>query len=290
MVQVKLSAKHDPRTQEVLENLGREAQKTFGTMIIPFTTIFEAQQRAFKTILPIQNSLTQLAKTIAPAMGTINRLVTSLPQITSPVFERETFFIPPPVRPLSANDVAELVVEKLRGKTITLSTIPPNKKNSILGIPNDKNWSDLEMCFKNESELTILCNGQKIGDYDYIDLGLCRHNTKPAKPDYQWELLKQLATIFELGDKLFVPTIANLADHLKIHEDQVVKRLSLLSKKLSVALGMTGSPFYPYSKDGRYGPKFILRPVAALRGNGELHASGGTYRDDLVGETPEYDI
>jgi hypothetical protein len=286
MVKVKLLCKPDPKTQEMFDNLGREIQKTYDSMKAPFEAMFRARQEALKTIFPIQNSLVQLANDVAPTIAVFERLINNTPAISFPAFEyKETVSIPylPPLRPASANDIAELVVKKLRDEKI--STIPLLNTRPVLKIPASKTWKNIELCFKNESELTVSCDCERIGDFDYISLGLYRQNTKIRKPDHQWELLRQLAVISELGAN-FIPSTDNLARELKINKDNLIRRIAILSKKLRVAAGLTEDPFIPYDPSIGYKTKFSLRPESILRGNGELHRSGGTYLDNLVAEEP----
>lgn len=113
MAQVKLLSKPNPETQEMFENFGREIQKTYDSMKAPFEAMFEARQQAIKTFLPIQNSLIQLANSVAPTIATFEHLANSIPSTTLPVFEKEMFFLTPPTRPLSADDIVGLVDKKL---------------------------------------------------------------------------------------------------------------------------------------------------------------------------------
>jgi hypothetical protein len=293
MIQVKLLAKQDPKTTEMFEDFGREIQKTYDSMKAPFEAVFDARQQALKTFLPIQNSLIQLANSVAPTIATFEHFVNNMPSIKFPALEyKETFSIPyvPPVRPLSANEIAELVVRKLSDKETVSRTIAQPDNSPAIKLPKDKNLARLELSFIGPSIIAIRYEDQHIGNYDYSNLGLCRRNTKSTTSDYQWALLKQLAIIFEYGDKMFIPTVANLASHLNIPSAQLTKRMSILSKKLSIVLNITEDPFFPYNPDRGYKLKFKLRPEAILRGDGELHRSGGEYRDGLTSEDDKYSI
>lgn len=156
-------------------------------------------------------------------------------------------------------------------------------KCAVVELPSDTRWEHLELRFKDPHTLSVFYKGRRMRDCDYSDLGFARKNTRDRKPDKQWGLLIQLSIIAE-QKKIMVPTTENLSRSLNITKAALQKNKQALARKLSSALGIVDSPFNFYDTHCGYQLKCKLRSESLLRGDGELHRSGGRLLDNAIQE------
>lgn len=145
-------------------------------------------------------------------------------------------------------------------------------------------WEDIEMKFKNEFEVEIFIKGKFYKDTNYEELGFYRSGTKDKHPDVQWHFLTILSVCQEQAKTQ--ATIDNMASSLERYLNKKVSRemceqiKSKLSKKLQEKFGIDEEPFCPYKEHGFYQPRFKLKPVPSLRGDGEPFITKTPYDDN----------
>ena len=254
-----------------------EAQKSAAAMMERMRPFFEDAQEISRRIEryyePIARTVARFQEAAIPALETA---LAHYRVSTEFAWSHSTELFVAPVY------YAEPTYSCLDPRTVeTPSTVP------IVNLPNNARWDDgkLEARFKDPHTLTVLYSGKLVGNYGYCDLGFARENTKGREFDKQWKLLTQLAIISEYRmSSRIVPTPQVMAVHLNASPEAVYKIKSSLSKKLQVAFGISGHPFHPYDSGTGYRLKFALRPEAHLRGNGELHRSGGELLENEMGD------
>lgn len=173
----------------------------------------------------------------------------------------------------------ELIEENIsayqKNEAPTSSSKTKEKIGTIVNLPKGTEWKDLEFRFKNTHAIDVFYRGELVGTEDYERLGFGTGNTRDKNPNKSWEFLRLLAITTGYEAKK-APMKSLFIDPLKTTEvgcDQIKGRLS---EKLKPAFGIWDDPFHPYDRDKGYQTKFALKPERGLRGDGELHASGGT--------------
>lgn len=179
----------------------------------------------------------------------------------------------------------ELIEENVstyqQDKTATPSPKMEKRIESIIKLPKGTAWKDLELRFKDIHTITIFHKGEILSIQDYERMGFGTGNTRDKKPNKSWTFLHLLAVIAGY-EKYKTPVKSLFLNPLETSEagcDQIKGRLS---EKLKRAFGISNDPFHPYSSDKGYRTKFALKPEPVLRGDGELHTSGGALYDEKV--------
>ena len=212
----------------------------------------------------------QLRKSLEPVMPTL-RFIAEVNKIYQDVY-----------------GTAETTVEEveLPEKVATPTKKPKNKKDVLfmepkVQLPTGAKWSDITITFKNGHDVEVQYKDIKMGVFSHEQLGFARGNTEMNSPNKLWLLLEILAMAEEFViDKKVVLTKEHLKDVFKCKNENVVeKQKSSLSMSLRLAFGIQEEPFEKYTPEQGYKPKFRLRPVPLLRGDGELHPSGHQLHD-----------
>lgn len=153
----------------------------------------------------------------------------------------------------------------------------------IVAMPPGATWDDGKTKLKMESDrtLSVFYSGELVRNYDYEELGFARKNTKPALPDRQWEMLEKLS-MADLYGGAFKPTVASLAEEMRMSPSACQQIKCSLAKKLKAAFGMPGQPFRKYDPTEGYRLKASLEPIGLLRGGGELYRPGGSLHDNGI--------
>jgi len=247
----------------------------------------DTHRRINEMVAPINGALASFRTAMAPMMQSVARMQ-EVADIEKPTLEprRAVIFNPQTIGPRyrypSPEDIAYVVREEIEDyfgeKTKQKDSI---QTKPVIPLPSSARWEDLELYRAETHDITVFYKKSRVGKYDYEILGLARKNTKDRRPNKQAELLEQLSVIYEFGG-LNAPTVDNLAQTMKISKGACEKRKEALSKKLRLVFGIMEDPFHPYDPDTGYRTKFILKPEPLLRGSGDVHASGGMYRDEIT--------
>ena len=152
-----------------------------------------------------------------------------------------------------------------------------------ISLPDEARWDDIRLDLKDNRSIEVFYKKERIGNYNYETFGLVRKSTSRKIPDRQGEFLEKLA-FASMSGGLFKPTVQSMADEMKISQEVCYQIKKNLVKKLKAAFGISNNPFHSYDPVNGYRPRFELRPPSLLRGDGELHGSGGR----LYEETTEY--
>lgn len=145
--------------------------------------------------------------------------------------------------------------------------ITGNTQKSLIDLPKDAKWEDIEIKFKDSFLAIEIYNKKKyIGAFTKENLGFVKTNTggEIKKPDKQWEFLKYLSTL-SVGGMVAEKTQKSIAYDFKTKPNVPEKWKEKLSKKLKEIFGISNDPFYPYKEKNGYQPKFKLKPTAELR-------------------------
>lgn len=135
-------------------------------------------------------------------------------------------------------------------------------------------WDDIEIKLKDPFEIEVFKNKKFIEQIDYIKL---RFDTgiKNKKPDRQWQFLILLSLLQGKNEKkatnkeMAESMSEKLGREISVNNCETIKKN--LSKKLSKIFGIDDDPFYTYKEHGYYKPKFTLKPIPILRGDGEVY-------------------
>lgn len=304
-----------------LDRLGRvykELEESLALTLKPMTDSFaalapffeqqaEMQRRVTEALAPTVRMADEIAKTMQPFLDSVARMQeavqgVSLPRFSIPsIVPSDYDFKSEPVRyvPESGPRVVRLdeyTMNAIVGKVVVLlkadvqKTLPTETTALAPLVPMlaGAKWEDVKMYFQDNHAVKIFHQGKSLGVYDYAQLGFARGNTRDKSPSKAWMLLQKLSLLLELGG--MKPTKQNLVDALHVTGGACEKQKATLSKKLQVACGISDDPFRGYDAEAGYQPKFTLKPEPILRGDGELHRSGGKLPDwKLSGdESDEY--
>ena len=153
------------------------------------------------------------------------------------------------------------------------------------GVPDGAVWDDIEIRFLNAHEVMVLHKGKALGKYGYEQLEFATGNTKDHRPNKGWNFLAKLsiAAMKSAGKQ----TVGDIAARMHVTKGACAQIKKSTSEKLRTAFGIDADPFYDYAVVHEYRPKFKLVPESALRGDGELHRSGRSLRDDDLPEDDE---
>ncbi len=149
-------------------------------------------------------------------------------------------------------------------------------KNKILLQAN--NWEEVEIKFKDKFTIEIYINENHVKTIDYEEIGFCGKG-KDKKPNAQWNFLYRFSGINSF--KKEEATKQSMVSSLEKKEANIDKIKSKLSKKLKELFGLNDDPFYIYKDYGYYNPKFKIKPIPKVRGDGELYDFTGQYNDNI---------
>ncbi len=155
-------------------------------------------------------------------------------------------------------------------------------KNKILLQAN--NWKEVEIKFKDKFTIEIYINENHVKTIDYKEIGFCG-NGKDKKPNAQWNFLYRFSGINSF--KKEEATKQSMVSSLEKKEANVDKIKSKLSKKLKELFGLNDDPFYIYKDYGYYNPKFKIKPLPGVRGDGKLLIFTSQYIDNIDYEEKE---
>lgn len=236
-----------------------------------------AQRIVSQAVAPLRQSMDAIRSITAPiseslaAIQRITEIVKPLAILPSS-FGRYSYIHQPFFYP---EEIPDKIIDKPICEAVEVKNLKTSK--SLVKLPIVISWeTDIELRFKDPHTLSVLHKDKLLGSYSFIELGFDRKNTRETerKPDKQWGLLHQISIIVETG-YIFNTTPGELAMHLKISKAACYKLKASLSKKLQLAFGIPDDPFQEYNPEIGYRLKFTVRPEPLLRGDGELHASGG---------------
>jgi|GEM_PF-1621273 len=246
----------------------RHNQEALAPTINSALAFQEAAKPVLQTILTSQKAFADMVRTMRPVTGPDTRIIIPLPTR----------------RYQSAEDVAEVLFKKLEQRGQAKQRTKSLDKEKTIPVPDGTQWNELRIDLKDNRTVDVFHKKERLGNYDYESLGLVRRNTDRKVPDRQGELLKLLAIASIFGGS-FKPTISAIADHMNISGNACQQIKKSLSRKLQIAFGIQGSPFHRYDPVAGYRTRFELRPEALLRGDGEIHASGGSLYDEATDYT-----
>lgn len=280
----------------VINEIHASAIRDVESLTASFAPFFEQQKemqdRIAEALAPMTRAAEEIARTMQPMIDDWARMQEMMPSISLPVLptlstvltpyrvEEPIEYIPRPTGPMlvrlddqSVDTIVSKVVELLKKDASQTLVIPI----SIVPMPVGATWDHIGVNFTDPHTLRISYKGKLVGAYDYALLGFARKNTKDRLPDKQWGFLLQLAILTEMkGAK---PTTRHLSKSLVIKTDACEKSKQNLSKKLQAAFGISDDPFKKYDSIEGYRTKFTLKPEPLLRGDGEVHRSGGSLLD-----------
>ena len=287
------------KKREVEAELERVIMAPVTALREAFAPIFEQQaemqRRVSEMLAPSVRAAEEIARIMRPhlehaaqmqkMMEGVTRGIT-MPMISPPPrLSREAVVYVPRSEPAIVRfhpDSVEDIVKKVVAALKSEPQIGDNQKESTtpkstVDMPDGATWNNTELRFADAHTLRVLHKEKSLGSYDYAALGFARENTKEGLHDKQWDFLTQLSVFIEM--KGVAPTIENLSRHLKISRGACEKRGQNLSKQLQMAFGINSDPFHKYDSVKGYRPKFALKPEPLLRGDGEVHRSGGSLLD-----------
>lgn len=288
-----------PRMARDLEDVWRahkELSESVAQAYKPFYLFIEQQaeihRRVAEALTPVTRDAEEITKTMQPFINEWARMQElvqniSLPVLTMPSTALANYrveelieYIPRPMSPTlirldnyTMDTIVEKVVVLLKSDAPKISTPEGTIPTSVVPMPEGAKWEDVEFAFMDGHTLKISHKEKLLGLYDYAVLGFAKHNTRDKSPDYQWKFLEKLSLLLEFGS--MKPTTQNLAMGWRIKVGACEKRKESLSKKLQTACGISDDPFRLYDATQGYRPKFKLIPEPLLRGDGDVHASGG---------------
>lgn len=248
--------------------------------------VAEAQRRWNETYEALGLPAQRLQEAMKPILEDAQRVREQLVAFSERMAERQQIFAKPvhilPKREyLSVDDIADAVYERLSERSALTEVNKPTEPKVTGVLPSDARWEDTELRFMDAHTVELRYKGDRKGSYDYADLGFARMNTKGKKFDKQWKLLAFLSIIAP-HEKNFIASPKSLAVHLVTTPGGCEKIKSALAKKLRIAFGIQGDPFYPYDPTTGYQTRFGLVPEPDIRGDGELHASGSRIFDRVT--------
>lgn len=190
--------------------------------------------------------------------------------------------------------IVEALAEKMAERHHALLAKGGTKNSALFSVPivplpKNSRWEDITLAFKNTHDIEVRYGDTHIGIFDYEELEFARMNTKDKIADGKWELLQKIAIMSAYSKQTATyPTKRALMTALYIKiENTVEKRRSELATQLRKTFGINDDPFLPYHTKEGYRPKFVLLPESTLRGNGELHRSGGKFKDHIYEDIDE---
>ena len=185
--------------------------------------------------------------------------------------QKETILWVPPRKYPSTEEIADAVAKKMK---LAGKTARQNRTEKLIPIPNGARWEDIRLDLKDNRSIDVFYKNELMGNYDYEDIGLARKNTSRKIPDRQSEFLEKLS-IASMFDGAFKATVRSISLEMKISEAMCHQIKKSLAEKLKTAFKLSSNPFLPYDPAEGYRSRFELRPISLLRGDGELHTSGG---------------
>ena len=144
---------------------------------------------------------------------------------------------------------------------------------TLCKLPERTIWEDVEIKFEDEFGVEVFVKGKFFKRASYEDLGMYKSGTKEKEPDIQWHFLLLLSVVQEMDKNK--ATVDEMSYSLGSKLNKTITKLnceqikSKLAKELQTAFSTEDDPFLPYKDYGYYQPKFKLKPIPELRGNGE---------------------
>jgi hypothetical protein len=141
-----------------------------------------------------------------------------------------------------------------------------------------KSWPEVEIKFKDEFAIEVYICGNYSRALEYGEIGL-HIPGKNSKPNAQWNFLFHLSMVISSREE--EATIEWMTKSLKIKRSTVNKTRSDLCRKLKTLFGLKDDPFYSYREHGYYKPKFKIKPIPIMRGNGNIYSHDARYDDNM---------
>ncbi|MFA6077312.1 MAG: hypothetical protein WC735_04545 [Candidatus Paceibacterota bacterium] len=185
-------------------------------------------------------------------------------------------------------DIAESLAIKLLKAKGTKHSV--HFSEPIIILPQGARWEDVEISFIDAHSITVRCKHNHVGKYDFEELRFSKRKSEKEEipGGVLWKLLLELSMLS--GVKGARPTKHAILEAEKwIKENTLEKRRSNLATKLQGIFPIKDDPFLPYDQIEGYRTKFILKPPAILRGDGELHRSGIPFKDSLYDDEDDED-
>lgn len=295
------SQKDAENKRKILENLGKKVSslvnqsdmnnieqlsfliKKTTEQIEPFWSIIKNFQKQKSIYL---DHITPTLKKLEYPIKELNEAIRISEYYKSQVTNDDYFLSPELIITKKDNSVEKLEkIEAMLEKIINEKKIINNKINhSYKQFEGAKEWNDIEIKFKNDSEIEIFINKNFIKITDYEEIGFCGKG-KDKKPNALWHFLLLLSVLCQFkkeeATKQSIMMSLRSTLKLKITENRLEKIKSDLSKKLKKSFGLNSDPFYPYKDYGYYYPKFKIHPIPKLRGSGEIFEVDGEYNDNI---------
>lgn len=131
-------------------------------------------------------------------------------------------------------------------------------------LPEETIWEDITIEFKNDYDVEIYVKDELWETASNEDMGCYRSNlsNEENNSDKQWEFLQTLS----MSEGSF--NLNSLVDTKEKNKHKKWKEK--LSNNLVAFFDIDDNPFYDCKEKDSYQTKFKIRPVPALRGNGEI--------------------
>ncbi|XLQ20171.1 MAG: hypothetical protein ACKUBY_00120 [Candidatus Moraniibacteriota bacterium] len=225
----------------------------------------------------ITKQLTQLQKESDRIKKNMRIFISPTSIIYPPEPSIEYIVAPPPPITLSreqedriAQKTAILLSEQLsQDHSKTVHSLP----EPLIQLPANAVWENIVISFETEDSVVIHCKNMYLGKYTDLDLSF----TKNKRCSQSWLLLYALSA-YEVKGVDSIATVKTLVDSGFFNNSAIVHATrSNLVKHLMNTFGIHDDPFYNYKEYGGYKPKFILKPLPDLRGNGNIHTQSGSH-------------
>lgn len=192
--------------------------------------------------------------------------------------QKETILWVPPREYPSTEEIADAVAKKMK---LEGKTAHRNRTEKLIPIPDGARWEDIRLDLKDNRSIDVFYKNEPMGNCGYEDLGLVRKNTSKNIPDKQSKFLERLSLASMPGNSSKM-TVENMASAMGASKEMCHQIKKSLSEKLRFAFKISGQPFFSYDPAEGYRPRFELKPIPLFRGDGELHASGGSLYDETT--------
>lgn len=263
--------------------MASEPQNSIRLKTHPLSIVLDAEKAAMEAMEQMRPVLEAAAAAVEPVVRMASEAQKSFEAIMDGVClpdlsEEETFIAAFPREYPTTEEIAEAVAKKMK-----LGGSRPDRTDKKIQIPNEAKWEDIRLDLKDNRSITVFYKDERVGNFGYEDFSLVRKSTARKVPDRQAEFLEKISFVSMPGSS-FKATIQDVAVEMNIKADTCHQIKKSLAEKLRVAFGIHGDPFLRYDPIEGYRTRFALRPFSLLRGDGEMHASGGK----LYEETTDY--
>lgn len=171
-------------------------------------------------------------------------------------------------------ELSEVITEKILSlvKEEALRSSNLLATPAIISLPSGTRWESLTLTFLNELEIEVRLGRKLIGRYDHQKLGFANLKTKDKRANKAWVLLRLLSVLG--SQKATVEMVSTSGHFSKTSKNNIHATMVILSKQLREAFGLwEDDPFYNYWEYRYYKPRFTLKPLPLLRGDGEVFIS-----------------